>query len=376
MKIRCRREKFAPMFSLISSFVSSHDVRPVLQNVKMVVDDKTVLLMATDGKEVGGRAVLNVEDGFVVEEAGEVVLPTKIMRQILAETNDEEFTLELENGRLLFKSGRVKYQLDMIEGVDKFPQVAPFGEESFVRISSSALTGLIRRTVFATDTNNAHYELRGVKVIFGEDRTQAVATDGRRLAFQETASEFVRGGDAEFSEIQAIFPPRALNLIERSIGDAESVDIAVKVEEAYARVGNVVVAVHLMSGRFPDWKTIIPDRTDKKRVDFIAGELARSIRQAEIVATDDKPGVWFRFSEGNVNIAAAGEATGESSVDLPIAYSPSEEDKTEIRIDSKFLNDFFKNIGAEDTLAFYFIPDYRTLFETSDGYLYVVMQLA
>lgn len=373
MKIRCLRDKFVPMFSLISSFVSSHDVRPVLQNVKMIVDEKTVLLMATDGKEVGGRAVMNVEDGFTVEQTGEVILPAKILRQIFAETNDEEISIELDGGRLLVKGGRFKYQLDMIDGVDKFPTVAPFTEDSYVKIASSALTGLIRRTVFATDTNNTHYELRGVKVIFSADRTQAVATDGRRLAFQETASEYVGGG---VEEIQAIFPPRALNLIERSIEDAESVDIAIKGDEAYARVGSVVVSVHLMSGRFPDWKTIIPDRTDKKRVDFIAGELARSIRQAEIVATEEKPGVWFRFSEGNVNIAAAGEATGESSVDLPIAYSPSEGDKTEIRIDSKFLNDFFKNIGAEDTLAFYFIPDYRTLFETSDGYLYVVMQLA
>ena len=373
MKIRCRREKFLPLFNLISSFTSSRDVRPVLQNVKIVADEKNVLLTATDG-EVGGRGVLPLDDGFVLESAGEAILPSKLLKKILTETTDDEISLEFENGKLLVRGARSKYQLDTSDDWDKFPAVADFNENSYIKIAAKSLCELIRRTVFATDVNNSHYELRGVKFIFSEDRTIAVATDGRRLAFQECASERCgeKSGEGEFS-LEAIFPPRALNLIERSASDAAEALIAVRDTEAVVRIGDVVVSTTLMVGRFPDWKTIIPDRTAKKRVDFIAGELARAIRQAEIVATENKPGVWFNFTEGSVDIAAAGEATGESSVVLPIAYSGEDH---KLRLDSRFLNEFFRCVSPEETIAFYFFGDYRTLLETTDGYQYVVMQLA
>ena len=79
------------------------------------------------------------------------------------------------------------------------------------------------------------------------------------------------------------------------------------------------------------------------------------------------------FSKGTFNITAAGEATGESSVELPIAYDGEPAD---LRLDSKFLNEFFREVPGEETVAFYFQQDYRTLFETSDGYRYVLMQLS
>ena len=78
-------------------------------------------------------------------------------------------------------------------------------------------------------------------------------------------------------------------------------------------------------------------------------------------------------------MTAAGEATGESSVELPIAYDGEPE---KLRFDSRFLNEFFREAPADDTVRFYFSvlgdqkSDYRALFETNDGYQYVVMQLS
>ena len=95
MKVRCRREKFVPLFNLIASFTSTRDVRPALQNVKMVADDNKLVLTATDGN-LGAQGELSVDDGFVVESSGEAILPAKLLRKILTETTDEEITLELD----------------------------------------------------------------------------------------------------------------------------------------------------------------------------------------------------------------------------------------------------------------------------------------
>lgn len=373
MKIRCQLSKFVPLFSMIAYFASTKDVRPVLQNVKLIANESNVILMATDG-EVGARGELPVDDAFVIERSGEAILPAKLLRKIFSETNDEEILLELEGTKLTVKGAHFRYQLDTTDETDKFPSIASFEASTYFKIPVNSFNRMVRRTVFATETNNSHYELRGVKFVFGEDRTMAIATDGRRLAYQECSSEsFTDDENGSVGEKQAIFPTRTLNLIERADSVAEDVLVAIRDADAQIKFGNIVVSSTLMTGRFPDWNAIIPDKSAKKRVDFIANELARAIRQAEIVATENKPGVWFKFEKGKVNITAAGEATGESSVELPIAYDG---EAAELRLDSHFLTGFFREAPQEDTIAFYFMQDYRTLFETTDGYRYVVMQLA
>lgn len=373
MKIRCQRGKFVPLFMLIANFASTKDVRPILQNVKLIVDESNLLLMATDG-EVGARGEINVQDAIGVERPGEAILPTKLLRKIFTETTDEEILLESEGTRLTVKGLHFRYQLDTADEADKFPAIAPFPEGACFKISTNSLNRMSRRTVFATETTNSHYELRGVKFVFGEEKTIAVATDGRRLAYQECASEFLAGDPAvAFEEKQAIFSTRALNLIERVDSDVDDALVVLRDSEAQIKIGSVVVSTTLMTGRFPDWNAIIPDKNQKKRVDFIASDLARAIRQAEIVATENKPGVWFKFEPGKVNVTANGDATGESSVELPIAYDG---ETAELRLDSRFLNEFFREVPPDETVAFYFLQDYRTLFETTDGYRYVVMQLA
>jgi len=367
MKIRCRRDKFLPLFTLISSFTATRDVRPALQNVKMIADEKNVVLMATDG-EIGARGELAADDGFVVEDSGEAILPAKLLRKILAETSDDELLLALEGTALTVQGLNFQYRLSTCSS-ENFPTVSRFEESSYHKVASKSLGELIRRTSFATDAENSHYSLGGVLFNFEQDRISAVSTDGRRLAFQERSAESING---HLSENKTIFPPKTLNLLERAIGDVEEALIAVKEEQALIQIGSVVISTTLIVGRFPNWRAIIPEKNGRKNVNFISGQLASAVRQAEIVATEKKPGVWFHFEPGKVNVAAAGEEVGESNVSIPIAF---EDDKTSLRLDSRFLNEFFRCVAAEENVAFYFLPDKPALFETTDGYSYVIMPL-
>ena len=372
MKIRVRRDTFLSLFNQIAAFTATRDIRPIMKSVKMTVDDTGILLTATDG-EVGGRGFIAMDDSVVVESAGEAILPAGLLKQILSQANDEEITFDYERSKLTVRGRHSRYQLDTIDSSEPFPVVASFDASSFVRIHGKSLAEMIRRTAFATDQVNSHYDLRGVKLIFKGDRLEAVATDARRLAYQVCAAEYCgdNNTDDEFA-MEALFPPRALKLIERAAANVDEAQLAVRGTEAVVKAGNIVISTTLLVGRYPDWNSIIPDPGSKARVDFIAGELAQAVQQAEIVATESKPGVWFNFTEGNVEIAASGEATGESSVFLPIAYNGEAQ---KIRLDARFLKDFFRCVAAEETIEFYFGGDYRTLIETSDGYRYVVMQM-
>src|SRR5260370_36502484 len=90
MKIMCHREGLLSACQLASVAVAAKDVKPVLRNIKAIVDDDRCTLMATD-LELGIRLEVR---GIKVEEPGDALLPTTRLIAILREATDEEMTIE------------------------------------------------------------------------------------------------------------------------------------------------------------------------------------------------------------------------------------------------------------------------------------------
>ena len=374
MKIHIQRASFVPTFSLVASFTAQKDLRPKYKCVKIDARDSKVVLSATDG-ETGARAEIAFENPFNIAREGRALLPAKLLGKIFSETNDEEILLELDGTRLTVKGDRFRYSLDTVADVDSFPDVKDFGDETTAfRIAGADLRKTIRRTVFASDLCNAHYALDGVKFFFRSDSVVAAATDGRRLAYQKIAASPVGELPEDFSETSAFFPIRALRQIQEAAKSSDEVLFATDGETARIKRGNVVVRSILKSGRFPDCEQIIPDTDGFQEVDFIADGLLRAVRQAEIVATEDKPGVVFSLEDGKVYLSAVGEETGDSVVELPVSY---EGEPAKTTFDAKFLKEFLGALDPEEIVHFRFkSTEYRTLFETNDGYKHVLMQIS
>src|SRR5262245_32719896 len=90
MKIICHREGLLSAFQLTSAAVAVRDVKPVLKNIKAVVEDEKCTLMAT-ALELRIRSQVR---GIKAEESGEALLPTSRLTSILRESTDEELTIE------------------------------------------------------------------------------------------------------------------------------------------------------------------------------------------------------------------------------------------------------------------------------------------
>jgi len=364
MKLQFKREKFFQAFSLASMVVAVRDVKSVLQNIKMVVGNNQVLLMATD-LELGIRIIL--DEDITIDEPGEIMLSTKLFRKIFQESTDSVLTLECDHKTIQVNGERTHYQLPILSTED-FPDVPVFNAEEYYLISRFIMRELIRRTVFAVDPGGVKYALGGVLFECSEGRISAVASDGRRLAHQEGNAGMV--GNYKTKE-NTIFPIKFLNLIEKALGE-EDVKIAVVENRAQVQFGNIVLNSQLLESQFPRWRNIIPVTTDKKRVNFLVGELLTAIRQAEIVASDKEPCVIFSFSTGKLKVEATGAEIGESTVDLPVDYQG---DDIKIKMDPRFLVDFLRVLPAGETVALYLDVGKPVLFKTEDGYSYVVMPL-
>ncbi len=366
MKITCERDKFSQAFLLAASVSATKDVKPVLQNVLLKVENDSVILMATD-TEIGIR--INVS-GCEISEPGTVILPTKLMRSILSENQDKTLEITGSNEKTIVQGSRSRFQLPT-QPSDDFPEVEPFPEKTYHTVAAPVFRELIKRTVFATDEDNTRYTLGGVLLDFSEDKIGAVATDGRRLAHQEGTAESVNGHAPEGS---SIFPAKALALVERAAGEEEMIQIAVSPNRAVFQTPQTVIYTRLIEGKFPRWKNIVPETDQKVVIELIAGAFLSAVRQAAIVTSEKQPGVEFSFDSGKLELRASGAEIGESTIDLPIAYTG---EKLNLKIDPKFVTDFLRVLDAEKQVTLYLSKTGEpVLCRTDDHYEYVIMPLS
>jgi len=379
MKIHFEPKDFLRKFKIVASVAPVMDVNPTLCNVKIVADKRFgAVLMATD-TGLGIRIRVDAD----VSKSGEALLPPKQFRQILESAKDDRLTLETTKNGILVTGkhdGNEQWGLDTLPP-DEFPTVDEFTETAYHEIPAKTLSEMIRRTMFAIDTEDSRSALGGVCVEHDGNSITAVATDGRRLAAQNADGCCVNGH--EF--VPAILPVNALKLLtkvlkEKSVGNAD-VKIAVNaVVDKDGRTsgtvhflcGGVTIFSRLMVGRFPKWRTIMPE-TDGR---LHAKVRCKTLRTAldRMVTTKLEPGILFTFRRGSLTLASRAKEHRQSKMAIPVAFNGT----AEFVLDVSFMRDCLRTLDADTSIDIYMAVDNDpVLFEIGNGnYRYLVMPMS
>ncbi len=368
MKIVCDREKLLSAFQTAASVAPSRSPKPILQNVKFEVSDSTAVLTATD-MEIGIRIEVA---GIDVQKAGDAILPVDRFGSILRESTDEQLHIEADAQGAVVRGERSEFKLPGANP-DEFPSVTTFAEEKHHDIPARLFKELIRRTIFATDTESSRYALGGILLEFAKDKVTAVATDGRRLAKMEGPAMSVAGhasGDA-----MTIVPTRSMQLIERALSESDAeIQVAARDNDILVKSPRVVIYSRLVEGRFPKWRDVIPARQEAVRLDLAVGPVYSAIRQAAIVTSAESRGIDLTFAEGTLVLSGSTAEVGQARVELPIPYDGP---KLTVTMDHRFVADFLRALDPEKTFRLEIEnSDTAVLCTTDDGYSYVIMPLA
>jgi DNA polymerase-3 subunit beta len=367
MKITCSRGALATAFQTVSGVVPTRTPRAILQNAKLEVAKGQVVLIGTD-QEVGIRYRLSEAD---VEAAGEVLLPTNRVLSILREMQGDSVRIETTDSGTVIRGERAQYKLGA-ENSAEFPSVAEFDEKNSVSVGAGVLRQMIRRTVFATDTESTRYALGGVLVeIKGETITMA-ATDTRRLAV-------VRGlcaasGNGALENAVPVVPSKALALIEKALADDnETVNVAIRNNDVLVKTAVATIYSRLVEGRFPRYQDVIP-LSSTTTVELVVGPFYSAVRQAQIVTSEESRGVDFELATGLMTLASRAAEIGESKVELPISYDGA---GLVITFDPRYVADFLRVLEPEQPIRLELTDsESAAVFRTDDGYTYIVMPLS
>lgn len=368
IKLHCQRGALATAFAVVSAVVPSRTPKPILQNVKLQTAGGKTTLLATDSEIAIRYSVPGVE----AEGAGEALLPTRRIVDILRELRDDIITLEIEDDAVWVKAGQSEFRLP-IENPAEFPSIAEFDEATYFSVPGRSLKDMIRRTIFATDPESTRYALGGILLELGQERLGLVATDSRRLACVSAPSGVV--GTPPTPPTSPVVPSKTMQLVEKTIPDDDSeVHMAIHhPNDVLFRTANATIFSRLVEGRFPRYQDVIPKDTPLS-VELNSGSFLTVIRQALIVTNDDSRGVTFDFKDGVLELQSEAADVGRSRIQLPISYSA---EPLSIVFDPRYIADFLKVLPPETAIKMNFKnPDDAALLTTDDGYKYVIMPLA
>ncbi|MBI3837640.1 MAG: DNA polymerase III subunit beta [Planctomycetia bacterium] len=368
MKVTCDREALLAAFQTAAAVVPTRSPKPILQNIKLEVSDKSAILLATD-LEIGIRIQV---PGIQVQVPGSVILPLGRFGSILRESSDELLHLESDGQGTVVRGERSEFKLPG-ENPQEFPAVADFNESAYHELPARLLRELIKRTIFATDNESSRYALGGILLEMGSEKITGVGTDGRRLAKMEVPAHSIGGHQS--GDSMTIVPSKAMQLIERAItdGDAE-IQVAARANEVLVRSPRATIYSRLVEGRFPKWRDVFPTRINTVRVDLTVGPLYSAVRQAAIVTSEESRGVDFNFQAGSLVLSGKAAELGQSRVELPIAFDGP---AISITMDPRYVSDFLKVLDPEKMITMELKDaESAAVCSTDDGYGYVIMPLA
>jgi DNA polymerase-3 subunit beta len=367
VKASIKRDSFSNVFQLAAAVAPVRSPKPILQHVKLQAGKDESLLLATD-LEIGVR--LNVPD-IEVRSPGAAVIPVHRMNMILRESNDDELNIDTTPERSVITGQRSRFELSG-QNPDEYPEIATFEENDYYEIAANVLRELIRRTIFATETESSRYALGGILLEPDGSNLIAVGTDGRRLAKMEGGINKVGQPAAQSA---TIVPARAMHLLERMLPQDESViRLATRANDFLVRDPRGLFYTRLVEGRFPKWREVIPKRADAHKIQIPVGPFYSNVRQAAIVASDESRGIDFTFANGNVVLSNTTAEVGLSRIEMPVPYDGPE---LTITLDHQFVADFLKVLAPDKTFTLDVANGELAAYcHTDDKYGYVIMPLS
>ena len=366
MKFSASRDKFIGSLSVAARGVSTRSAIQTLAGIKLDArEGGGVELQATD-MELGVRVVAEGS----VERAGSVVLPGRLLLDVVRSLPKDDLSLEYRSseGDVEVVCGPSRFHLRTLPA-DEFPKLPEAGDASVMRVPAAAFVETIGRVARSASRDETRPHLTGVLVSASERELRMVATDSYRLSVKETSLDEPLDGSLE-----ANVPARTLQELARISASegGELIEIAALEHQVIFRVGEVTLSSRLVEGRFPNYKQLLPDQFEHEL--HVSGpELLEVVRRISLLAQKNAP-LRMRFADGSLEVSAQTPDIGEASESLPI---PFDGEPLEIGFNPEFLRDGLESAESDDLVLKLISPLRPGLIQSGGdgGFIYLVMPI-
>ena len=331
MKFSIARDALIKPLNSVAGVVERRQTLPILSNVLLALEDKTLSLTGTDLEvELIGRVELEAAG-----VDGEVTVPARKLVDIcksLPEGSTIEFSLEA--GKATVKAGRSRFTLSTLPAAD-FPAVEGGAGSVALSLDQSLVKQLIDGTAFAMAQQDVRYYLNGLYLEIMGGRLRVVATDGHRLALA-TGPALVEAADTG-----VIIPRKGVLELSRLLDGSVPLELAIGTNHIRATNEQFTFTSKLVDGKFPDYERVIPKNADKSVIGE-RGELKQAFTRTAILSNEKYRGVRLKLSDNSLDITANNPEQEQAEEVVGVQYSGAE---LEIGFNVSYLLDVLSVLG-------------------------------
>jgi DNA polymerase-3 subunit beta len=316
--------------------------------------------------DIGLRVPLQAQ----VERPGDVVLPARLLLDIVRSLSAEHVSLELrsaEQGVELI-SGPTTFNLRTLR-LEDFPPLPSAVSEEKVALPASAFAQTVARVARSASRDETRPILTGILMSASGQELSMVATDSYRLSVKQTKLDSPLQGSLE-----ANVPARALQELVRIAQQAEGSVLTVSAGQSQAifELDGITLSSRLLDGQFPNYRQLLPESVEHE-LRLATPELTEVVRRISLLAQKNTP-LRLSFREGELTVSAQTPDVGEASETIP---APFHGEPFEIGFNPEFLRDGLESVESEELLLRLISPLRPGLIEIpdSDDFVYLIMPI-
>lgn len=360
MKVICLQENLQRGLESCERIIGRNLTLPILNNV-LIKKESGMLKLTTTNLEISINSfIVGKIDG---EES--IVVPIKIISNIIKNLPKEKITLEIKNKILSIKTEKFK---SIIKGVGDgdFPIIPKIKENFIFKIPSPDLLQGLNKVVGSVSFNESRPEITGVLFKITKDKTYLAATDSFRL----TEVKIPILSEKEFSFILPLKTTQ--ELIRISSLDNEDIELVLGNNQILFKTPHTHLTSRLIDGHYPDYEQIIPSKFETELI-FDKNEFLNAVRVVSFMSGQIKD-VKLEIGGADIKISAADPDLGENVYTVESRHQGKE---TIASFNHQYLRDGVSMFDSDELIMRLNGDAGPSLFRSNNeaGHLYLIMPI-
>lgn len=311
MRARVTKKDILPAVMRAVSVADKKSVVPILSHALLAFDKDGLTLKATDLEIAVIDKVAADIDTF-----GVVAIPAGTFGDIIRKIPDTatlEFSLADNGNKLQMTTGNSKFELSTLDSGD-FPSIDLLSEEKAFKIKASDFNKLITLTKFSMSPEENRHNLNGIYFHTENGKLVAASTDGHRLSVSQVAMP-------DDSTVPGVIVSKKSILEIKKLLDACEGEVSVVFSNNQIQLScdSVVFISKLVDGVFPEYKRVIPEKSENfftvKRDDFIG-----IVDRVAVISDDKVKSVKLELTGGSLSCYVANNRLGSGKDEVDVVH--------------------------------------------------------
>lgn len=309
MIVNCQGLELSEAFLRVSKAISNKITNPILEGIKIVAEDETLTLSATDTE-------LSIEKKIKadVKVEGETVVPGRFITEFVKKLTNSMIELELNEKNQL----KIRYEdsESMIQCYNpiEYPGFKRVDTSEYFGISKKDFKTCITKSIFSVAVDDSRPILKGVLFDINTTQLNVVALDGYRLA------RVTKHIEANITK-SIVVPAKSLSELSKLIDDSDDIiNIYIDNYTIMVDLGDTKVTSRLLEGDYINYKQIIPANYETYVI-VNTEQFEEALERATLLSrTSNNNFVKFDIKENNLCITSNSEL-GNIKENIPVSVS-------------------------------------------------------